>query len=116
MGAGHFDKSCDVLIIGARAAGGCLARQLSLQQPDLKVIVVDKKEDFDWWVGESTIEVWDDYAIRVLGLGPYLASNYIPKHGLRFFFDSEKKDLRIDEMSEIGWSRYSGMRSSYQLD
>lgn len=116
MASGHFDKSCDVLIIGAGLAGGCLARQLSLQQPDLKVIVVDKKKDFDWWVGESTIEVWDDYAIRVLGLGPYLASNYIPKHGLRFFFDSEKKDLAFDEMSEIGWSRYSGMRSSFQLD
>jgi len=42
-----FDKSCDVLIIGAGMAGSCLARQLSLEQPELDVIVIDAKTEFD---------------------------------------------------------------------
>jgi len=115
-GPGKQERSCDVLIIGAGFAGGCLARQLRLEQPDLEIIVVDKKEDFDWWVGESTNEPFDDYATRVLKLGPYLTSRHIPKHGLRFFFDSKEKDLPMEEMSELGRARYQPTLSAFQLD
>ncbi len=111
-----FDKSCDVLIIGAGMAGSCLARQLSLEQPELDVIVIDAKTEFDWWVGESTIEVFDDYAIRVLKLGPYLESKHITKHGPRFWFDSEQKDLRLTELSEQGRSRYTTLNRGIQID
>lgn len=110
-----IEKRCDVLIIGGALAGGCLARQLILQQPDLKIIVIDKKEKFDWWIGESTVTPWGDYAVRQLKLGPYLWKNHMMKHGLRFFFDSPDKQTPIDEMSEIGRIGYSAF-PSFQLD
>src|SRR5262245_57254147 len=102
------EKQCDVLIIGGALAGGCLARQLILQQPDLKIVVVEKKTKFDWWIGESTVTPWGDYAVRHLQLGPYLWKNHMMKHGLRFFFDSPDKQLPLEEMSEIGRTGYSG--------
>ena len=87
------DQSCDVLIVGAGMAGGYLAHQLRREQPDLDVIVFDKKESSDWWVGASPVEVFDDYIVRLLGLGLYMTSKHISKHGLRFFFDSAERNL-----------------------
>ncbi len=111
-----MSRECDVLIIGAGMAGACLARQLRRQQPDLKIINIEKREDFDYWIGESTVEVWVDYAYRVLGLGPYLMKNHITKHGLRFFYDSVDKALPIHEMSENGRDHYTELFNSHQLD
>lgn len=110
------DHYCDVLIIGAGMAGGMLARQLTLEQPELKLILVDKKTDFDWHIGESTVEVFDDYAVRNCRLGPYLAASHIVKHGLRFWFDSREKSLRLSELSEQGRSRYTTLNRGVQLD
>lgn len=110
------EKSCDVLIVGAGTAGACLARQLRLEQPELSIINVDRKESFDWWVGESTIEAFDDYAMRNLQLGPYLMKHHIVKHGLRFWFDSEEKNLDVAEMSEHGRARYPGLNPGVQID
>jgi flavin-dependent dehydrogenase len=110
------DQHCDVLIIGAGMAGGLLARQLTIEQPDLKLTLVDKKTDFDWHIGESTVEVFDDYAVRNCKLGPYLAANHIVKHGLRFWFDSQDKDLSMSELSEQGRSRYTTLNRGVQLD
>ncbi len=110
------EKSCDVLIVGAGTAGACLARQLRLEQPELSIINVDRKESFDWSVGKSTIEAFDDYAMRNLELGPYLLKHHIVKHGLRFWFDSEEKDLGVAEMSEHGRSRYPGLNPGVQID
>lgn len=106
----------DLLIIGAGMAGGLLARQLSVEQPGLTIALVDKKTEFDWHIGESTVEVFDDYAVRNCRLGPYLAANHIVKHGLRFWFDSEQRDLRVCEMSEQGRSRYTTLNRGVQLD
>lgn len=110
------ENNCDVLIIGAGMAGGLLARQLSVEQPELRVILIDKKTEFDWHIGESTVEVFDDYAVRNCKLGPYLAAKHIVKHGLRFWFDSEDKNLRMCELSEQGRSRYTTLNRGVQLD
>ncbi|HUS65340.1 MAG TPA: lycopene cyclase family protein [Kofleriaceae bacterium] len=109
------DRDCDVLVIGGGLAGGCMARQLVLEQPELKVIVVDRKTEFDWWIGESTITPWGDYAVRDLKLGPYLWKNHMMKHGLRFFFDDANKQLPLHQMSEIGRMSYSPF-PSFQID
>lgn len=93
---------CDVLIIGASMAGGCLARQIKLKHPDMDVVVIDRKKDFDYGIGESMLEIFWDYAARDLKLGHYLDCNHLPKHGLRFFFDNERKDLTVSQMSEMG--------------
>lgn len=97
-------------------AGGLLARQLSVEQPQRNIVLVDRKTEFDWHIGESTVEIFDDYAIRNCRLGPYLAANHIVKHGLRFFFDSPGKDLRMCELSEQGRSRYTTLNRGVQLD
>jgi tetracycline 7-halogenase / FADH2 O2-dependent halogenase len=110
------DSECDVLIIGAGMAGACLARQLRLELPELRVIQVEKKEVFDYWVGESTTEPWHDYVVRKLKLGPYLIKNHLRKNGFRFFWDSEAKDLTIPQMSECGQSTYAPLLTAWQLD
>lgn len=108
-------KQCDVLIIGAGVAGGCLARQLKLRMPELDIIVVDRKTEFDYWVGESTVEVWEDYLTRILDLGPYLERHHVQKHGLRFFFDTPGKNLPLARMSEFGRSQYHRL-TARQID
>ncbi len=98
----QLDNECDVLIIGASMAGGCLARQIKLKHPDMDVVVIDRKSDFDYGIGESMLEIFWDYAARDLKLGRYLDCYHLPKHGLRFFFDDERHDLNIGQMSEMG--------------
>lgn len=100
------DRRCDTLIIGSSMAGGCLARQLKLAHPDMDIVVLDKKKEFNHWVGESTLESFWDYAVKYLDLGFYLDTNHLYKHGLRFFYDSPGHDLPIEQMSEVGRSWY----------
>ena len=100
MNASYID--CDVLIIGASMAGGCLARQIKIKHPDMNIVVIDRKGDFDYAVGESMLEIFWDYAARDLRMGHYLDCNHLPKHGLRFFFDTLDKDLTVSQMSEMG--------------
>src|SRR4030095_5705344 len=93
----------DVVILGGGIAGAFLARQLKLARPSLEVIVLESAEAMtDYKVGESTVEVAANYMVRRLGLGTYLYQHQLPKNGLRFFFDSEGKDLPLTRMSEIG--------------
>ncbi|GAB4190370.1 MAG: hypothetical protein Tsb002_18300 [Wenzhouxiangellaceae bacterium] len=93
---------CDVLIIGSSMAGACLARQLKIKHPQLDIVVLERKTQFDHWVGESTLESFWEYAAKDLHLGFYLDTSHLYKHGLRFFYDSPEHDLPIDEMSEVG--------------
>ncbi|MEM6989581.1 MAG: hypothetical protein AAF721_03765 [Myxococcota bacterium] len=102
-------------MIGAGLAGSCLARQLKLAHPELAIAVIEAKTEFDSWVGESTIEVFVDYAHRHLGLGPYLAKHHVIKQALRYYWDAEDKSLSVPEMSEFGVNGYHG-QLSYQLD
>lgn len=109
------ESKFDVVIVGAGLAGGCLARQLRLRMPELSVAVIDKKTEFDYWVGESTIEMWEYYAAKVLNLGPYLEKHHYLKNGLRFFFDTPEKDLSMKQMSEVGRKWYFAL-NSHQID
>jgi tetracycline 7-halogenase / FADH2 O2-dependent halogenase len=102
MNTNMAETSCDVLIIGASMAGSCLARQLKLKHPELAITVIDKKKAFDYGIGESMLEVFWEYASKDLMLGPYLDSNFLAKNGLRFFFDSPEKNLKLSDMSEMG--------------
>lgn len=109
-------ESCDVLILGGGIAGAFLARQLKLTRPSLGVIVLESAEAMtDYKVGESTVEVAANYMVRRLQLGTYLYQHQLPKNGLRFFFDSENKDLPLPRMSEIGSDRLP-FHPSFQLE
>ncbi|WP_341666652.1 NAD(P)/FAD-dependent oxidoreductase [Alcaligenes sp. SDU_A2] len=100
------EQVVDVVIIGGSMAGSCLARNLKLKIPKLKITVLEKKKNFDHGIGESMLEVFWDYASRDLGLSKYLEANYFYKHGLRFFFEKEGKNTPVSEMSEMGRTWY----------
>lgn len=114
-GSNQATHETDVLIIGHSMAGGCLARQLHIAHPDLNITVLERKTEFGYWVGESTLEAFWSYASRSLNLGHYLDTNHLYKHGLRFFYDSEDKNLSVSDMSEVGRSWYHGT-PAHQLD
>lgn len=104
--SGSTEERCDVLVIGAGMAGASIARQIRLQQPDLSVINLERRGSFSYWIGESTVEAWEDYLGRTLGLADWLKANFPEKHGLRMFWDSPDRDLPFAEMSEFGRSSY----------
>lgn len=109
-------ESHDVIIMGGGIAGGFLARQLKLARPSLSILVLEASPQMnDYKVGESTVEVAANYMIRRLNLGTYLYQHQLPKNGLRFFFDTEAKDLPLTEMSEIG-SDHLPFHPSFQLE
>ncbi|MFO0589765.1 MAG: NAD(P)/FAD-dependent oxidoreductase [Polyangiaceae bacterium] len=109
-------QSYDVVILGSGIAGCFLSRQLKLARPELSVLVLEASEKMtDYKVGESTVEVAANYMVRKLDLGTYLYQHQLPKNGLRFFFDSEKKDLPLTKMSEIG-SDHMPYHPSFQLE
>jgi flavin-dependent dehydrogenase len=110
----------DVLILGGGTAGGTLARQLRLAHPELAITVLEQRtaeqmQEDDAGLDEVTCEEFASYANRVLQLGPHLQKHHIAMGGLRFFFDSESKDLDLDRMSEIGWSHPHSV-PTYALD
>jgi len=80
----------DVAILGGGLAGGCLARQLRLEAPDLRVLVVEKRRhpvrEAAFKVGESSVEIGAHYFRARLGLEPHLRSAQLEKLGLRYFF------------------------------
>ncbi len=106
----------DVVIVGSGIAGGFLARQLRLARPGISVLVLEASEKLvDYKVGESTVEVAANYMVRRLELGTYLYQHQLPKNGLRFFFDTEQKDLPLTRMSEIGADHFP-FHPSFQLE
>jgi flavin-dependent dehydrogenase len=105
----------DVVILGGGLAGGLLLRQLRLQRPHLRVLVLERSRTTSWKVGEATVELFSNYLLRRLGMSTYLYENHLPKNGLRFFFDHAQKPAPLAAMSEIG-SRSLPYHPSFQLD
>ncbi len=106
----------DVVICGGGLSGLTLARQLSCEQPGLRVAVLEKTRrplpEGAHKVGESTVELGSQYLER-LGLGPYLLERHLIKFGLRFFPGGG--ELPIELRTEVGPINHPVVRS-YQLD
>jgi 2-polyprenyl-6-methoxyphenol hydroxylase-like FAD-dependent oxidoreductase len=89
----------DVIVCGGGIAGLCLARQLTLDSSDLKVLVLDLLKrplpDAAFKVGESTIETGACYYGETLRLADYLQSEHLEKLGLRYFYRGTEGNDRL---------------------
>ncbi|MCM2314702.1 MAG: tryptophan 7-halogenase [Thermoanaerobaculia bacterium] len=80
----------DVVILGGAFSGAAAATLLRRERPSLRVLVVEKQEQFDQKVGEATTEMSGMFITRRLGLWQHLEMEHLPKEGLRYWFSNEK--------------------------
>jgi flavin-dependent dehydrogenase len=108
------NDSYDVAIIGGALSGAATAILLLRDQPDLKVLVLEKSTAFSRRVGEASVEVSGYFLGRVLGLTQHLNEAHLVKQGMRFWFFNERTRTLAD-CSEIG-GRYLSRVPAYQVD
>ena len=110
-------RAADVCILGGGLAGLTLARQLRGNHPDLAITVVERSQfpvpKAVHKVGESTVELGSHYLSHDLGLTEHLASDQLPKYGLRLYFGEYGDDLA--KADELGVSRVLKV-PTYQID
>ena len=104
----------DIAIVGGALAGAATALLLLRQQPQLKVVILEKSSAFGRRVGEATVEISSYFLGRVLGLTQYLNEAHLVKQGMRFWFFHERTSS-LEDCSEIG-GRYLSRVASYQVD
>jgi flavin-dependent dehydrogenase len=114
----HNNQQYDVAILGGGLAGLTLSIQLKQRNPQISIIVLEKREDAAptaaHKVGESTVELGTYYLREVLNLKDYLDKHELPKHGLRFYF-SPKHKTEVSRRVELG-PRNPLPVQSHQLD
>jgi flavin-dependent dehydrogenase len=108
----------DAVILGGGLAGASLARQLQLEAPGLRTLVIEKRQhpvrEAAFKVGESSVEIGAHYFQKRLGLEPHLRAQQLEKLGLRYFFTyGDNRDL-VSRL-ELGPSRFPPV-PSFQLD
>ena len=108
----------DVVIMGGGLAGGCLARQLHQEAPQLRTLVVEKRShpvrEAAFKVGESSVEIGAHYFSKRLGLEPHLREYQLEKLGLRYFY-TQGDNRDITTRVELGPPRFPPV-PSFQLD
>ena len=104
----------DVVVVGGAVAGASAAILLKRGKPDLRILVVDKTEKFDWKVGESTVEVSAYFLTRVLKQYRHLSQDQLPKQAFRFWFHNDDVTC-LQEASETGPTQLA-RTPSFQLD
>ena len=111
------EDAYDVVICGGGLAGLTLARQLKLQKPEIKVVVLDRMArplpEASFKVGESTVEVGAFYLANTLQLTDYFEEQHLTKLGLRYFFNNQ--ETQFHKRPELGLSEFH-LPNSYQID
>lgn len=79
----------DVVILGGAFSGASAAIVLRREQPQLRVLIVEKAEAFDEKVGEATTEMSAMFLTRRLAMWHHLEAEQLPKEGLRYWFTNE---------------------------
>lgn len=107
MSSAPNNQEYDVIVVGGALSGAASAFILLQENPGLRVLILDRRDQHKRRVGEATIEISTYFLTRILGLTQFLNETQLTKHGLRFWFaNQEAKD--ITDCSEIGgryWSR-----------
>jgi flavin-dependent dehydrogenase len=80
----------DVIILGGAFSGASAAILLRREQPQLRVLIVEKAEAFDEKVGEATTEMSAMFLTRRLAMWHHLEAEHLPKEGLRYWFANER--------------------------
>ncbi len=104
----------DVVIVGGALSGASVAILLLTEQPQLRILIVEKTQAFSRRVGEATVEVSTYFLRHQLGLTSHLNHSHLVKNGLRFWFANEKTKTLAD-CSEIG-ARYLSRLPAYLVD
>lgn len=80
----------DVVILGGAFSGASAAILLRRDCPELRVLIVEKAEQFDEKVGEATTEMSAMFLTRRLAMWQHLEREQLPKEGLRYWFSNDK--------------------------
>src|SRR3981081_748197 len=104
----------DVVIVGGAGSGASPAVLLRRRMPQLKALVVEKTDQFDWKVGESTVEISAYFLTRVLKLYDHLSREQLPKQAFRYWFVNDRVTC-LREASEVGPTQLA-RTPSFQLD
>ncbi|MBV9496706.1 MAG: NAD(P)/FAD-dependent oxidoreductase [Acidobacteria bacterium] len=80
----------DIVILGGAFSGASTAILLRREQPQLRVLIVEKAEAFDAKVGEATTEMSAMFLTRRLAIWQHLENEQLPKEGLRYWFQNDK--------------------------
>lgn len=107
-------KRYDVVIMGGAISGASTAILIRRWLPDLSVLLVEKNTEFDWKVGESTVEISAYFLTRVLRLYDYLSRNHLAKQGFRYWFHRGSVTC-LREASEVGPTQLA-RTPSFQID
>ena len=107
-------RDYDVAVVGGAFSGSATALLLKREHPDLRIVLIEKNPAFDRKVGESAIELASWFLTRKLGLDRHLATEHLPKYGLRFWFQNDRV-RSLAGASELGNFYQSGL-PSYHID
>ena len=109
-----MQSAYDLVVIGGAISGASTAFLLKRQNPALRVLIIEKTEQFDRKVGESTSEVGACFLTRVLNLSNHLGQEQITKSGLRMWFYRQSNDS-YTRCTEIG-PKHQTRLPAFQLD
>src|SRR5580704_17471129 len=109
-----MECSHDVVVIGGAIAGASTAFLLKRKDPSLRILIIEKAEEFDRKVGESTSEVGACFLMRVLNIASHLGHEQITKSGLRMWFYRNSNDS-FTRCAEIG-PKHQTRLPAFQLD
>lgn len=118
MQENNEDRTVDVLIIGAGLAGLTLARQLLLNRPEFRILMVDRLAEIPspkQKVGEATVQMSGYYYSRVLEMEEHLLREHFLKYNLRFYWKSERGGEVWEDLSQSYIRKISNI-ATFQLD